>query len=584
MRNKTRTKRRVDLITVAVLDNRFSAIADEIARTMLRTSRSPIFGEALDFVTAIFDKDLRLVAQRDYVPVLAGAIPPAMKEIARAYEGDINEDDIFIHNDCYAGNNHPPDINIVQPVFYQGKLRFWSVSKGHHADVGGRGICGYDPTSTTIWDDGLVIPAAKLYDKGKLNKGLWDLILRNVKIPTIVEGDLQCQTGATTIGKRSLVDLLEHYGVETVESAIDEILAATEKEMREKISRIPDGVYYGEKAIDHDGIIRDKLVTVRLKIIKEGSELTIDFSQSDAQRPGYANSSLTNTISASYVGIFTTVPGEVKRNAGSMAPIKVIAPKGLVINPEFPLPVTLCTCSMTEAIMEAIWIALTEAVPEWTQAGWNKTHQYPLAGFNPRTKMDFAWLDFFHKGGSGATKGFDGWDDVGHCQTMGGGQTEDPEIAELVNPVHILEYQLLPDMAGAGEWRGGNGCIHRFKLLFDNAKCVTMGAGHRKETVPFGIAGGKSAPVGSIRQNKPDGRILDIDVNQFVDVEKGDILEMRTTGGGGFGDPLRRPLEKVREDVINEYLSVEKAKEDYGVVIDPVTLEVDYKKTAEIRG
>ncbi len=216
-------KRKIDPVMVAVLSRRFLAICDEIGRTMLRTSRSSIFSEARDFVTAIFDKDNRLVAQRDYIAILAGGLPLAMEEITRVFKGDIHEGDIFIHNDPFAGNNHPPDVNIVKPVFYQGKLRFWSVAKGHQADVAGGGICGYNPTSTDIWGDGIIIPANKLYDRGKLNEGFWKMILRNIKMPSIVEGDLQCMIGAATIGERSLLGVLEKYGAETTETAAQHV-------------------------------------------------------------------------------------------------------------------------------------------------------------------------------------------------------------------------------------------------------------------------------------------------------------------------------------------------------------------------
>ena len=180
--------------------------------------------------------------------------------------------------------------------------------------------------------------------------------------------------------------------------------------------------------------------------------------------------------------------------------------------------------------------------------------------------------------------GFDGWDDVGCHINMGGMQTEDPEIAELTVPVHVLEYQMVPDMAGAGEWRGGQGARLRYEVLpTEKFDTITMGSGHIKESVCSGVAGGKSSPISTMRQCKADGRVLNLDVNQWLEVEPGDIFELVTMGGGGFGNPFKRPVEKVREDVVNQLLSVEKAKEDYGVAIDPLTLEVDCDRTEKIR-
>lgn len=289
-------KEKVDPILVAVLDSRLDAIPEEMARTLERTSRSPIFSEARDFVTSIFTRDLRLIAQKEYQPQLAGALPIAIRNIAKSYEGDINPGDVFIHNDPYGGNNHSADINIVKPVFHNGELAFWTATKGHQADIGGGGVCGYNPTGTAVWDDGLVIPASKLYERGKLNRGLWETILKNVKIPEIVGGDLMCMVGGATVGERSFLTLIDKYGLETLYAAMDEIIAATEREIRDRIRQIPDGVYYGEKLQDYDlAGARDNAARIRCKITKEGDKITIDLSDSDPQVRGYTNSSWANT-------------------------------------------------------------------------------------------------------------------------------------------------------------------------------------------------------------------------------------------------------------------------------------------------
>jgi N-methylhydantoinase B len=212
-----------DRILVSVIGNRFDAISKEIGQTMLRTSRSPIFSEARDFVTAIFDAKMRLVAQTAYIPVLMGALPNVMARIQEVFADDIEDGDVFICNDPYrAGNNHPPDINIIRPLLHRGKVAFWAVSKGHHADVGGGGVAGYNPSAKYIWEEGVRIPPAKLYMAGKPNKALWDMILLNVHLPFLVEGDLKCQVGAVAIGARGLEALLKKYGLATLDAAIDE--------------------------------------------------------------------------------------------------------------------------------------------------------------------------------------------------------------------------------------------------------------------------------------------------------------------------------------------------------------------------
>jgi len=583
---KMESKGKIDPVTVAVLDNRLASAAAEMANTMIRTSRSPVWNEAHDFCTVIFDKNLRVVAQKDYIPLLAWASPFPMQEIARfAQQKGIKKGDVFIHNDPYTGNNHQPDVNVVKPVFYQGKLVFWSVAKGHLSDIGGsgKGALGFDPSSRSVWADGLILPAAKLYERGKLNEALWNVILANVKYAWVVEGDLMCEVGSVNVGERRLIELLDMYGVETVETAIDEILAATEREVREKIRGIPDGVYYGEGRIDHDGVIRDKSIIIRAKVTKEGSDLTIDFSESDAQRPGPLNSTFANTASNASLAVHIVLPGEMKRNSGSMAPIKVIAPKGLVANCESPSPVVGCTVSTAEAIVESVLKALAQAVPEWVMAGSCKILAFHSAGFNPRTKRPFVFGDFFDHAGSGATMGVDGGDEVGSTISSGRGNTPDIEIIELVCPIRMLEFQIVPDRAGAGKWRGGNGMVSRFEVLADGIHTVTQASGLMKESASFGVAGGKPAPPNEAWEIKPGGQKVWRDCNLNFEPEKGSTLGKYLMGGGGWGNPFERPIEKVREDVINEFVSVQKAREDYGVVIDPVTLEVNYQKTAEMR-
>ncbi len=577
------TEKRIDPIIVAVLDNRLSAVTEEIARTLLRTSRSPIFSEAADFATAIFTKDLKLIAQKDHLAVLASAIPVAMENIAKAYEGDINEGDVFVHNDCYTGNNHAPDMNVAKPVFYKGDLVFWAVTKGHMADIGGRGLAGYDPTARTIWDDGLRLPTCKLYDRGKYNRSVWDIIGANSKAPDLVLGDIMCEVGGVTTGERRLIALLERYGVETLYAAIDEIIAATEKEIRDKIRQIPDGVYYGEKSMDHDAIIRDKPVTVRVKVVKQGDEITIDLSDSDPQTPGYINSTWANTFSVCHMAVFYALPGDVKRNEGSIRPIKVIAKKGVCVNPEFPAPVTMCTLSTTETIAEAIWLALSQAIPQWVTAAHGRIINDVIVGTNPRTKRFFIDIDFFDGDvPSGGTEGYDGWAVGGPTCSMGVNRLPDLEIMELVWPVHILQHEQLIDSAGAGKFRGGPGHIYSIRYLAD-CSAVLVGQGMRDFSVPFGLFGGKNPKPNKSTMHRVDGRVEEMDVGTFYEIKAGDVKEQYIMGCPGFGDPWERDPEKVREDVYNELVSVEKAREDYGVVIKPDTLEVDVKATEELR-
>lgn len=577
-------KGKIDPILVSVIANRLDAITKEIGMTMLRTSRSPIFSEARDFVSAVFDHKLRWVAQTGYIPVIAGTTTFSQRAIAQAFEGEIYEGDVFVLNDPYSGNNQPPDVTVTKPVFWNGELKFWSMAKGHHADSGGGGVAGYNPEAKDIWEDCLRIPPAKLYDRGKYNKQIWSFILNNMRIPFLVEGDLHCQIGAATVGERALLALLDKYGPETLEAAIDEWLAASEAHMRREIRKIPNGKYYAERKIDHDGIDKDKMITIRLNVIVEDEDITFDFTGSDPQVKGFVNSPYPNTVSSSYLALFSCLDPDLKMNDGSTRPVKVVAPEGSVTNCLPPAPVSADTVPTCETICEAGWLALAQAIPSQVQAPWARWCAPASAGINPRLGRPFAEIHFMSKGGGGATEGFDGWDHVGTVVCLGGLRSPDPELHELVNPYRVLRYEYWPDSAGPGKWRGGMGIRYRWTCLADGIPFANFGSGMRDETAPVGVRGGKGAPKSEGVIQRADGSIVETDTNTFYFMNSGDEWEIWNSGGGGFGDPFERPVERVLDDVIDELVSVEAAQRDYGVAINPATMEVNWEETKKIRG
>jgi N-methylhydantoinase B len=555
----------------------------EIGQTMLRTSRSPIFSEARDFVTAIFDSQLRMVAQTAYIPVIMGALPYAMRSIADTFAGDIEPGDIFILNDPYRGNNHPPDINIVKPVFHAGELVFWAVSKGHHADVGGGGVAGYNPGARSVWDECIRIPPAKLYSAGRRNQGLWDTIMSNVHLPFLVDGDLNCQIGACNIGERSLLALLDKYGRETLASAIDQIFDASEQQVRAAIANIPDGDYRAERLIDQDGIDRDRRIAVRLLLKVRGTDVTFDFADSDEQASGYVNSTLPNTASSCYLALFMSIGSGIRFNEGAMRALHVLAPEGTIVNPREPAPVGGCTIASAQAIIEAVWVALAQAVPERVDAGWSRWCAPATMGFNPRTGRPFGDIHFMCKGGAGASRGLDGWDHLGTVICAGGLRAPDPELHELVDPFTVLQYEFWPDSAGAGRWRGGMGTIYRWQVDADNIAAANFGGGVYESTAPFGLEGGRPAAPHQLRIQARNGETLQVEPEAFYDLNAGDVFEIFQSGGGGYGDPRERTVEQVRQDVANGLVSPAAARELYGVVVDEDGRQVDGAATAALR-
>jgi len=577
------SKAKIDPILVAVIENALNSICQQMGETMKRTSRSPIFSEAHDFVTAIFDRNLRLIAEQEYIPSLVAATPPAMQAIVNKFKGNIYPGDVFIQNDPYEGNcNHPPDIQVTRPVFRNGEIIFWTLAKGHQADTGGAGVGGYNPKARDCWEDAIRIPITKIYEKGVYNRDLWDMILLNLHVPFLVEGDLHCEVGATKIGERLVLELLEKYGLEVLDKAVDEYLDANERLVREGIRKIPDGIYRGEENQDDDGY--GHMSTMRVRMEVKGDEVTFDFSDSDPQTEGPYNSTLANTVSMTCCCFLATLGPVPRHNEGAMRPIKVVTREGTVAHCIFPAACVMVGPTLGEVIGHAVWRAVAKAAPETSTAGWSRFVGMSSEGINPRTGRHVATIDFFSKGGIGATYGYDGWNHCTPVTPLGDCQAPDPELHEINYPFTILNYEILQDSGAPGHWRGGLGVHYKFRIDADNLRWSNWSSGVREEVVPYGVQGGKPAKPNVVHFIRRDGTVEDVPPADFSKVYKGDLVEVFATGGGGYGDPYLRPAETVLEDVRNEVVSVQSARDNYGVVIDPETMKIDEQATAKLRG
>jgi N-methylhydantoinase B len=553
-----------------------------MGETMLRTSRSPIFSESRDFVAAIFDHRLRWVANAGYVPVIAGTTPHSQRAISEAFEDDIHEGDVFILNDPHRGNNHPPDMAVTKPVFYQGELRFWAMAKGHNADAGGSGVVGYNPHARDAWEDALRIPPMRLYTRGRYRRDVWDMILLNLRLPSLVEGDLHCQVGSATIGERALIALLDKYGPEQVEAAIDHLIEGSETRARDEIRKMPNGVNTGERLIDNDGMSSEPImVKVRLEI--RDDEIEFDLAGSSPQVAGYVNSPYSNTVSACYLALFSCIDPRIAMNEGSTRPVLVRAPEGSVVNAVEPAATTLCTVSTCEAIVECAWIALAEAIPEQSSAVWARWFGATSMGMNPRTGRPFAEIHFMGKGGGGATHGYDGWDHLGSVICLGGVRAPDPELHELGAPYTVLRYGYLAESFGAGRWRGGAGVSHAWRVEADEVRMAFFGSGTVPETMPAGILGGSGSQVNRMIVHRRDGTHVQVRANVTMTLQRGDVVESFSAGGGGCGDPFERDPGRVRSDVRDELVSMQSAQTQYGVAIDAETMEIDEAATWRLR-
>ncbi len=571
----------IDPVLVSIIPNRLEGIAEEMAQTLMMTSRSGIFAEARDFVTGICDRHGRLVAQSKYFPGFAGALPYIVPPVLAKYGDALYEGDLVITNDPFAGNSHLPDINILKPVFWDGELQFWAICKGHMADIGGAGVAGYDPNGETIWDEGVIIPATKLAERGVFRDEVFELIRRQVKLPDIVGGDILCEVGGANIGERGLKLLLGRYGAASVHRHIEAFFTASESAMRERLRSIRNGVYCGAKAIDDD-VASDRPLTVRVKVTVADGEADFDFSDSDAQSPRYMNSTDAFTRSMATLTLFWILEHK-ESNHGSLRPISFVNPPGTCVNAEFPRSTVLATCNMAECVQEAVQLALAPAVPDKIAAPSTKLIFPMIAYIHPEKQRLDVNVDFFFRcNPSGGTLGFDGWEQGGPAQEMGMGRCPDPEIHELTHPIRILRFEQEIDSAGAGRFRGGNGHVYRVQHFVPSVKAVVFGSGAKPHAVPSGLFGGHDPAPSRLTIERAGGTREPIRPNSFFGVRPGDVIELREMGGPGYGEPMQRDPARVARDVRDGYVSVEAAARVYGVVLDAGG-EIDAVATARLR-
>lgn len=573
--------RDVDPVLVSIIANRLEGIAEEMAQTLMMTSRSGIFAEARDFVTGILDARGRLLAQSRYFPGFACALPYLAPPILEKYGDDLADGDVIVTNDPWAGNSHLPDMNVLEAVFCGGRLAFWTVCKGHMADVGGAGVAGYDPQGTTVWDEGVRVPPMKLARGGKVEREVLDLVLAQTRIPDIVGGDILCELGGAAVGARGLRKLLAQYGRDRVDTHLEALLDASERRMRDRIRSIPEGTYAGEKAIDDD-VASDRPLAVRVDVTVKDGRIGFDFSRSDPASPRYMNSTDAFTRSMAALTVFWILEHE-ESDDGALRCLDFVNPEGTCVNAPFPHSTALATCTMAEAVQEAVQLALAPVMRERIAAPSAKLVFPMIAYVDPRTGRYGVNLDFFFRcTPSGGTLGHDGWEVGGPAQEMGMGRTPDPEITELTHPVRVHRYEQEIDTAGAGWFRGGPGHTYRVQHLVPSARAVSFGSGTKPHAVPCGLFGGHAPRPTKVDIVRADGGRERLPTNGFFEIGANDVIEMRSMGGPGFGDPLERDPERVAADVRGGLVSIAAARDVYGVAVDE-TSAVDAAATDVLR-
>jgi N-methylhydantoinase B len=578
------SKAHTDKVLTSILQCRLKAITEEMGYTLMRTSRSPILNEARDFVTGLYDARGRMMEQAEYIPVLAFALQPVCKKIIEYFGDDIHPGDVILHNDVFTGGNQNADVAVFKPIFHNNELFAWAAVKGHQADIGGAVAGGYNPDAREIWQEALRITPVKVFVKGKLRRDVWDLIFANIRYPIVAE-DIKAQIGACSVGERLVHSQLERYGVDSLRGQIALLFDSTEKMVRSEIGRIPDGQYQGDSWMYYDGIHEGSRFRIKLTVTVKNDEIYFDYTGTDGQTAGFANAPLGASMSAVILTFLMLIDPNIPHNDGLLRPLHVHIPEGTFLNARFPAATTFGN-SITGPNADAILKALSKAIPAKVSAGWNRMLALAVSGIDPRRNRPYVDILFNAlKGGSGAVQGCDGYDHIGLINCAGGILAQDPEMFESQTPNFIVKHEYALDSAGAGRWRGGLGVETIIKFGGEKSKGVVFGDGVDNETRAFGLFGGKAGSINEMEFRLPDGSCHKPKSKEILsDIPKGTIMRQVAGGGGGYGEAYLRPAEKVVKEVKNGTLSLKRAKEDYDIIVNPETFEMNRPETERLRG
>ena len=573
----------LDPVTFEVLKNAFVNAVDQMGEQILRTCHSFVI-YARDFSSALCNAEGATIMQGNQdIAVHVGTLHYTAKAVIDAFAGDIHPGDVFLINDPYAGGTHFNDARIVRPIFVDGKIIAYSQSCGHWADMGGSVPGSFDITARDHFGEGLRITPIRIWDKGRYLGDIVRMIASNTRAPGDIIGDLHAQAEATRVCEREILRLVEKYGKDTVLTAFDEVQDYVERLTRQRIAELPDGVWQTEDYIDFDPNEGEGLVPIKVKMTIEGDQLTYDLSGSHASVGTFLNAAFGSAFSAVIAGTKTFFP-DVPLNAGFYRAVQVdLGPVGSVVNAAWPTAVTGFCAGPHEKIMNSIFELWSVLKPERALACSFNLEYLLVGGRDGRTaeKNYFMWYDWM-AGGWGGRNGRDG----SNCTSpvFGVGLAVQPlEGQERLSPVITTEHSILKDSGGPGLYRGGCG-VQKGGTLTRAEGAVISYACDRARSVVWGIGGGlPSIPHGVWLNGEFLGAVF-----SNVDLKQGDVFTRPSAGGGGYGDPLARDPEAVKEDVADDYVSIERALKDYGVVIrevdaDLALYEVDAAATAEAR-
>ena len=563
---------KVDPITFAVVREKLISIANGMQETAVRTGVTSFMYEIKDCLFAILDAEAGVVAESH--GLFLASLSPAVKNCLD-YVGkeNIEDDDVILANIPTITGNHTSDVVIFAPIFFKGQLFGYATTKAHWIDLGGKS--SYPTDASNIYEEGLRIPPIKLYKRGELQTEIWDIISHNSRASDLIWGDMQAQIAGCHYAYKPIIELLDKYGIETINEIIQEMYDYSERITRLAIEKIPDGTWTAEDQLDSNGIDLDTPVKIKVKITIKGSNITVDLTGSDPEQRGPLNGLWVTSLSSVRMTVKALTSPELPLNEGFNRPIALIAPEGSIFNASPDSPCFLCgnvSGAIGQLISKALCTVLTEIIP--ASSGADVIGQ-GFMGIDPRTGKYWSTITPCLVG-----QGADYMSD-GDSYLLGQTQNIPTEILESTFPLLVEKTELIQDSGGAGKYLGGPGSRLHLRLL---APAIYYSFLEKGRSPHWGVDGGKPGLRNYILIKSKEQGEFEILKHPGISLAENDRVVVTAGGGGGYGNPLERPIETVRSDVVLGYISVEFARREFGVVIDPQSFEVDSKASEKIRG
>ena len=571
-----------DPTQLEIIKNSLEGIGDGMALTVVRASRSSVVRQALDFSTGLLTAQGELLAQGACLPIHMGGMPSALQACQNRYKDQIYPGDVLIVNDPYEGASHLPDVFLFKPLFVGDTLMAYACAMAHQTDIGGRVAGGNASDSTEIYQEGLRIPPLKLYQRGEPNETLFRILEKAVRVPDQVLGDIHGQGAALYYGEQEFQRLVQRYGVEELLAYQEELLNYTERITRSTIASLPDGHWSFTDYVDDDGFSGEEIPIV-VNLTKKGEELHVDFTGTGPQCKGSIQPVFATTKAMVYSAVrnvLGALGADIPNTSGYFRPVNVTAEAGSFVYPLPPAPVAARNLGCVR-IHQTVLGAFAQMLPDVVYAcSGGCEYLCNLAGYDKSTTPWKAWIqvEFLNESAVGGFPYKDGADAQGAGSTNGA--TVPVEIMEVEHPLMVEDFALLPDTEGAGKFRGGLGLVRQYRYQMDDT--LVQVRGDRMKHTPFGLYGGQaSAPT---RNTIIRGETTEQMHSKFMtQVNAGDHMRIETPGAGGWGNPLERDPELVLQDVIQEKVTPERAREVYGVVVDPHRRRVEVDATQKLR-